>query len=238
MPIMGRGRSIRVPALIVSALWLAPLVAEAEYRFEDGVYLGPATTLTDWADTLTRAHDQRISLDACLDEYDACPARLKGMHLLVSKARALSRERQLRLVNRYVNKRRYRGDRSAEVDSQVAGEPVRLKSRWSTLTEFLQRGGDCEDYATSKYQLMRVLGMAAEDLRVVVVYDRQSRGYHAVLAARLEDGAAWLLDSDDSIHRGHPFGYRFVYALNENAIWDHESDAGLWSVIVQAEETS
>lgn len=220
------------------ALWLAPFVAEADYRFEDGVYLGPAATLTDWADTLGRARHQQLELDACLADVNACPGRLKGVHLLVAKARELNRERQLKLVNRYVNKRRYRGDRSAEVASLVAGEAVRLKSRWSTLMEFLQRGGDCEDYATSKYQLLRALGMPAEDLRVVVVYDRQSRGYHAVLAARLDDGPAWLLDSDDSIHRGHPFGYRFIYALNENAIWDHERDAGSWSDIVQAEEST
>jgi predicted transglutaminase-like cysteine proteinase len=235
---MGRGCDIRLPVLVAVLLLLAPLAAEARYRFEDGVYLGPARLLSDWADTLARAEAEAPVLTACLADRTACPSRLRGVHALVARARELTRQRQLRLINRYVNKRRYRGDRSAEVVSTVAEASVRLRSRWSTLTEFMRRGGDCEDYATSKYQLLRALGIPAEDLRVVVVYDRTVREHHAVLAARLEDGSAWLLDSDDTIHRGRPFGYRFVYALNETSIWDHQRDARTGAALVNAEETS
>jgi predicted transglutaminase-like cysteine proteinase len=161
--------------------------------------------------------------------------------MLVLRARALDPQQQVRLINRYVNRRNYRGDRTAESESALSNETVRLPSRWSTLKEFMRRGGDCEDYATSKYQLLRALDVPAEDLRVVVVFDRQTREHHAVLAVRMDDGGAWLLDSDDRIHRGQPFGYRFVYALNETSIWDHELDAELWSeltVTVNLEESS
>ncbi len=231
MPVMGRGNVVGAPALmlLLAMLVLAPTTSEADYRFGDGVYLGSATLLPDWADTLERARSQNRLLEACLADADTCAGYLRGIPTLLERARALSRERQLQLINRYVNKRRYRGDRSLKIESALSEETVRLPSRWSTLVEFLRRGGDCEDYATSKYQLLRTLGIPADELRVVVVYDRESRAHHALLAVRqAEDGSAWLLDSDDRIYRGHPFGYRFVYALNETSIWDHEVDADTW----------
>ncbi|HEX7034721.1 MAG TPA: transglutaminase-like cysteine peptidase [Pseudomonadales bacterium] len=237
---MGRGIAIGAAALIVTLALLTPNPAEADFRFEDGVYLGPATRLADWADTLARARKQQPLLDSCLADIDRCSRRLRGLHVLVARARDLTPEQQIRLVNRYVNKRSYRRDRWADVQSAVAGQPVRVRSRWSTLVEFMLRGGDCEDYATSKYQLLRELGFAADDLRVVVAFDRDSREHHGLLAVRRPDGDVWLLDSDDSIHRSHPFGYRFVYALNETSIWDHELGAETWSQILESspEESS
>ena len=64
---------------------------------------------------------------------------------------------------------------------------------------------------------------------LVVVWDRTTRAHHAVLAVRMPDAAVWLLDSDDSIHRNNPFGYRYVYALNETSVWDHELDDEAWA---------
>lgn len=235
---MGRGHVVRAPALILVLSLLAPVTSEAAYRFEDGVYLGSASLLPDWAATLARARAQQDGLQACLGDPATCANYLRGVGALLDRARALPRDRQISLVNRYINKRRYRGDRTLETTG-VSGEPTRLPSRWSTLVEFLRRGGDCEDYATSKYQLLRALGMPAADLRVVVAYDRQSREHHALLAVRREGGeAAWLLDSDNRIYRGRPFGYRFIYALNETSIWDHELDAEAWSQRTQLQEQS
>ncbi|MEQ8859201.1 MAG: transglutaminase-like cysteine peptidase [Pseudomonadales bacterium] len=234
---MGRGHAVRAPALILVLSLLAPSTGEAAYRFGDGVYLGSASLLPDWAETLQRARDQHPILDACVADAERCEGYLRGIPVLLQRARPLSRERQLQLINRYINKRRYRGDRTLEITSALSEETVRLPSRWSTLLEFLRRGGDCEDYATSKYQLLRALGIPAHDLRVVVVFDRASRDHHAVLAVRQDDdGAAWLLDSDDRIYRGQPFGYRFIYALNETSIWDHEVDGDTVFPVTQPQE--
>lgn len=235
---MGREIAVRAPALVLTLSLLAPLHAEADYRFEDGVYLGPARLMVDWSEALDRASRQRPVLEACLDSIDACEGSLRGLNVLVERARELSLEQQLRLINRYINKRRYRGDRSTHRYSELAEEDVLLTNRWATLVEFMRHGGDCEDYATSKYQLLRALGVPADDLRVVVVYDRTTREHHAVLAVRQPAGAAWLLDSDDRIHRGQPFGYRFVYALNETSIWDHELDQATWLELAKLEEAS
>ncbi len=92
--------------------------------------------------------------------------------------------------------------------------------------DFVRRGGDCEDYATTKYFLLRTLGFTSDDLRVLVVYDRRLRDYHAVLAVRSAPGSIWLLESDNTIQKGGLYGYRYVFAINEDSIWDHEGADG------------
>ncbi len=141
---------------------------------------------------------------------------------MILKGAVLAPDDQLRLVNRYINKRRYRQDRRQVVPSVANGGQARLRNQWSTLLEFLERGGDCEDYATAKYFLLREMGYAADDMRVVVSYDRSVREHHAVLAIRRDDGASWLLEIDNTIRKTRQYGYRFIYAVNENGIWDHE----------------
>ena len=84
----------------------------------------------------------------------------------------------------------------------------------------MRRGGDCEDFATAKYFLLRMLGVPAENMRIVVAYERRERGYHAVLALKHNSGAVWLLDTD-KIRRNSHSGYRYLYAVNENSVWDH-----------------
>jgi predicted transglutaminase-like cysteine proteinase len=61
----------------------------------------------------------------------------------------------------------------------------------SSLTTFASGAGDCEDYAIPKYVALRESGMAAADLRIVVVRDGNSGEDHAVVAARADGG--WLL---------------------------------------------
>jgi predicted transglutaminase-like cysteine proteinase len=63
---------------------------------------------------------------------------------------------------------------------------------WATpLMTFASGAGDCEDYAIAKYVALRQLGMAARDLRLVIVHDRQTGEDHAVTAAWFDD--QWLI---------------------------------------------
>ncbi|MGI9205057.1 MAG: transglutaminase-like cysteine peptidase [Woeseiaceae bacterium] len=197
--------------------------AFAGYRFDSPeTYLADASALPAWAHTLERHLGERALITDCLASEEACEGRLKGLRHVIQKGADLDPDDQLKLVNRYVNKRRYRRDRSKLSLSVAEGGQARLRNQWSTLLEFLKRGGDCEDYATAKYFLLRELGFRAEDMRVVVSFDRSVRAHHAVLAIRQPDGSSWLLESDNKILKSRQWGYRFVYAINENGIWDHE----------------
>ncbi len=201
--------------------------AGAPYRFDATGYLGAASLMPDWADTMIREADQAAALDACLADADTCPRYYRGLRHLLLKAEGLSPTRQLALVNSYVNRKRYKDDRTARLDSPLSTEQVKYRSRWATVEEFMRRGGDCEDFATTKYYLLRRLGFSAEQLRIVVTWDRGERGYHAVLAVRLDHGGeqeVLLIESDNTIKRGTRHRYRFIYSINEESIWDHEAN--------------
>ena len=204
------------------ALLLVSATASANYSFDSpGDYLAEATAWPAWAQNLERHTSERDAIRRCLQEESACSGKLKSLRTVLVKGAALDRDRQLRLVNRYINKRRYRVDRRQASLSVVPGGEAELRNHWSTLLEFLKRGGDCEDYAVAKYFLLRELGFPAEDMRVLVTYEKSVRDYHAVLAVRRDNGSSWLLESDDTIVKGNHRRYRFIYALNEAGIWDH-----------------
>ena len=193
--------------------------------------IATADALPSWAQTLNRITEQEDELSLCISDESSCVGRLKSVHHLIVRGSDLTLEQRVRLVNRYVNRfSRYRSDRRRDVP--VGDTTVRIGQEWSTLTEFLQRGGDCEDYATAKYQLFRLFGIPAEDLRVIVIYDRIEREHHAIIGIANVDGDAVLLDTDNQTYRRRPNMYQFVYALNEDYVWDYgvETTRLKWSV--------
>ncbi len=211
------------PKTLVILYLLLASPAFAGYRFDTvGSYLADASALPAWAHTLDRHSSDKTLLKDCLATKETCTGRLKGLRHVIQKGAQFDREDQLRLVNRYINKRRYRRDRSKLSLSAAEGGEARLRNQWSTLLEFLKRGGDCEDYATAKYFLLRELGFPAEDMRIVISFDRSVRAHHAVLAIRQPDESSWLLETDNRILKSRQPGYRFIYAINEFGIWDHE----------------
>jgi predicted transglutaminase-like cysteine proteinase len=218
---LARGRC----ALLIVLLTASAAGHAKYYQFEDGALLGTADMLPDWADMLSRRAAELPDFRTCLEDESRCDSRYLGVRHLLEKARPLPRQQQLALINRYVNKRRYRDDRSAELTTQLSDEPVKYRSRWSTPGEFLKRGGDCEDFATTKYFLLRELGVDSGRMRVVVTWDRRARGYHAILAVAQDNGEVWLLESDNHIYKRRHQDYRYIYAVNENAVWDHENPA-------------
>jgi len=201
---------------------LLPIAATAGYRFDTPeTYLAEAEALPAWGATLARHLEERFVIQSCLAAEEHCDGRLKGLRIVLEKGENLAPDKQLRLVNRYVNKRRYRKDRRQMSLSVAQGGQAKLRNHWTTLLDFLYKGGDCEDYATAKYFLLRELGFAAEDMRIVVSYDHSVREHHAVLAVRQDDDSSWLLEIDNTIRKSRQSNYRFIYAINENGIWDH-----------------
>jgi hypothetical protein len=66
---------------------------------------------------------------------------------------------------------------------------------WVTpLTLFTSNAGDCEDYAIAKYVALREIGIADEDVRLVIVHDNPNNQDHAVTAVRYE-GQWRILDN-------------------------------------------
>jgi len=224
----------------VLAAWLAAVPAWAgdPYPFDDSGYLGDAVLLPDWSATMARQRAQSGNLESCLTNRERCPLLYRGLGHMLEKAAVLPPEKQIKLVNFYVNTKHYRDDRSARLETPLADGPVRYPSRWATVEEFLHRGGDCEDFATTKYFLLRQIGFDIDQLRIVVAFDREANNYHAVLAVKQDDGEVLLLDSNNGIRTGGRHPYRFIYSINEKSIWDHEGLPALSQITLNHEEKS
>ena len=100
-----------------------------------------------------------------------------------------------------------------------------IKDYWSSPGEFFRQFGDCEDYAISKFLSLRILGVPAVNMRVVVVQDLNLKVGHAALAVFLWDGSTMILDNQiapvvraETIHHYQP-----LFSLNESGWWLHRA---------------
>ncbi len=190
---------------------------ETLYSFDTAEdWFAPAEHWSAWQDTLDQHEAQRYVISQCLNDDASCPKQLRGLRIVLLKGAELNPEQRIRLVNRFVNRQRYRDD---SVSSRSGAG-----NQFETLTSFLSKGGDCEDFAVAKYFILREFGVDAADMRIVIGKEPRRTEHHAMLAIRIED-SIWLLENDNTIRRnGGQDIDRFVYAINERGIWDHEKD--------------
>lgn len=210
-------RLTAVPVVLLAAFATSGAHGQSQYSFETpDDYLAPAATWADWQAVLDQHETERETIQLCVADEETCTKRLKALRHILVKGADLTLEQQVKLVNRYINRRRYIDDRVRR--SSLAG------NKFETLTEFLNAGGDCEDFAIAKYFVLREFGVPAEDMRIVVGKERRRSDHHAMLAVNGGD-KVWMLENDNRIYRnGNQDMTRFVYAINENGIWDHESE--------------
>lgn len=97
---------------------------------------------------------------------------------------------------------------------------------WATPVEFLQRGGDCEDFAIAKYTALRMLGVPEERLRLVILHDNVKNIPHAILAVYTDDGIYGLDNQIKTLVDANSEGrYRPIFSINQQGWWLH-SDPG------------
>lgn len=152
-----------------------------------------------------------------LRDGDCTERRLNRCHMerwlaFLRRIRSLPAAGQLREINRYAN------DKDYVLDIDNYG----LEDYWAIPREFFANGGDCEDFAITKYFSLRWLGYPREALRIVIVQDTNLRVPHAVLAvARGAD--VLVLDNQvpDVLKHGEVVHYVPVYSINEGSWWIH-----------------
>lgn len=169
------------------------------------------TAFKQWLSVMDRyASERKLEKEPCTDNPIICHIVEWKAHLNTLKG--MDRMSQLQDVNRYLNAHPYIQD--------IANWG--LPDYWETPKQFLDRNGDCEDYAIAKFYSMRALGMTDDVLRIVVLQDLNLRIPHAILVAYV-DGKPYVLDnqipqvvSADIIHHYRPF-----YSINEKHWWLH-----------------
>ena len=93
------------------------------------------------------------------------------------------------------------------------------QDHWASPAQFLENGGDCEDFALIKYFTLRQLGFDAQNMQIAIVYDIYSGTDHAFLTITYE-GEEYVLDNRDNITVAAPYKerYRPYYTFNENQL--------------------
>jgi predicted transglutaminase-like cysteine proteinase len=91
---------------------------------------------------------------------------------------------------------------------------------WTAPLATLVAGrGDCMDFSIAKYVALREAHVAAEDLRILIVWDGLARRYHAVLAAR--DKRRWLILDNRNTVLGEDVEFRNflpLFAISDQGV--------------------
>lgn len=174
-----------------------------------------------WLALRSRLDDDMVQLALCDGDRDNCasPAALKLL-AIVDQARSRDGRARLGETNRAINL----GIRAADDGSEDV---------WSSpLATFARGAGDCEDYAIAKLAALKLAGIAAEDLRIVVVRDLRAGEEHAIAASRL-DGHWLMLDNrrmamvEDDAARS----YQPLFVLYQSAVLKYVDEPVRFSMI-------
>jgi predicted transglutaminase-like cysteine proteinase len=180
-----------------------------------------AATAADQLAAITENHSRNLStfpksrgmLQLFAEELESCgPDQCKKpeWYAVIDRMRGKDRMAQLREINTEMNKRPYVTDRAN----------WNLLDYWATPLQFLQKGGDCEDFAIAKYMALRSVGVPVEDMRIVVLNDLNLGVAHSVLAVYV-NGNPYILDNQISkvVPASTVDYYQPVYSINESGSW-------------------
>jgi len=148
----------------------------------------PAGALQDkWLRLASKLDDDGVQIALCDGDREHC-ASDAALRLLTIIDSGRLRDGRARLgdINRAINLAiRPMSDLAQYGEIDVWTSP---------LVTFERGAGDCEDYAIAKFMALRQAGIAADDLRIVIMRDTIRGEDHAVAAARL-DGHWLMLDN-------------------------------------------
>jgi predicted transglutaminase-like cysteine proteinase len=166
-----------------------------------------------WHKALYHLENERPLYAFCDSGALRCPPKYLAWRALLQSVRDLTGREQLARLNRGINKLiRYRSDRDI----------FSVRDHWASPMEFLQTGGDCEDFTILKYASLLELGYSDDELRIAVVRDVERNLDHAVLAVATGDEVV-VLDSlqDRPVAHHRVQHYQPVYSLNRKGRWVH-----------------
>jgi predicted transglutaminase-like cysteine proteinase len=136
-----------------------------------------------WTELWSRVLADANSISICRVRNDLCSRAEHRFLSILDAGRKVEGRAQLGWINRAVNLAiRPMSDWAQYGYAQYWASPLQ------TLTS---EAGDCKDYAIVKFAILRQLGIAQEDLRLVIVYDNQRETEHEVVAVRQDQ--QWLI---------------------------------------------
>jgi predicted transglutaminase-like cysteine proteinase len=139
--------------------------------------------LAKWDGVTGEIRAESDVLARCRAHISPCPAAAQKFLAVIAEGRAHEGRARVGVINRAINM-------AIAPMSDLAQWGV--PDRWSAPLETLTTGrGDCEDYAIAKYVALVEAGVAADEVRLVIVRDLALEQDHAVVAVRLE--GEWIV---------------------------------------------
>jgi predicted transglutaminase-like cysteine proteinase len=236
MGIFGHSHAWRVVLLVWGMVWFGPaadltagtlispgamdLIRKSAEPFGLFVSKVSAGALREkWLGVERKLDDERVQLALCDGDRERCvsPAALQLL-AIVDSARAREGRARLGEINRAIN---------------LAIKPMTDMAQygqidvWSSpLVTFTTGAGDCEDYAIAKFAALRLAGMSADDLRIVVLRDTINGEGHAVAMARLDqhwltlDNRRMAMVEDSDVRNIRP-----LFVIDENDVMKYVDTA-------------
>lgn len=123
-------------------------------------------------------------------------------------------EQKLQYINGFFN----RWDSKSDYDNYAVEE------FWASPEEFLENGGDCEDYSIIKYLALRYFGWPEENLWILLLKENKTGNAHAALAAKTGEKTFILDNLSRPVYLLIPEAqylqtFTPVYALNHCGAW-------------------
>jgi predicted transglutaminase-like cysteine proteinase len=164
----------------------SPAMTLAEPFGLDAVPVEGGEILTKWSGVEADIRADNEILARCRENAALCPTSAQNFLAVVAQGQVQSGRSRIGVINRAINL-------AIEPMSDLAQWGV--PDRWSSPLETFTTGrGDCEDYAIAKYVALTAAGVAAEDVRLVIIHDVAVGQDHAIVATRL-DGKWIMLDN-------------------------------------------
>lgn len=167
--------------------------------------------LAKWAELQARILADERTLAACGSVNSPCPKAARRFLSIVELGRRHQGRARLGWINRAVNLSiRPMSDRAQYGYADFWASPLQTLS---------STAGDCEDYATVKYVVLRHLGIASDDLRLLIVRDDMRQAEHAIVAVRYEQ--EWLLLDNRTmamLNAGQSLHYFPLFVLNYQGV--------------------
>jgi len=175
------------------------------------------TAFTKWTAMFDR-------FDAALNTSNGEEA-MNGFKTQIEFLRGLPMNKMVAGVNDVVNRIPYVND------SNIYGQ----SDYWATPIEFMKNGGDCEDFAITKYVALRALGVPEERMRILILQDLQKNIPHAILVVYTDNGPVLLDNQIKSVTAADRVAhYKPIFSINRDGWWLHTKPKGNVTVVASS----
>ncbi len=169
--------------------------------------------LPQWVRVISHFAESKKAAKFCDRDIQNCKSQ--QMTLWRAKIQELAdtdKNTKIREINRFINKWRKVSDQ----------ENYNRDDHWATPLEFINLGGDSEDFAIMKYVSLKELGIPPSKMRIVVTNDVLRGTTHSILSVHIGK-RKYVLDSQNDTVLQEQFVKYYVpfYSVNETTRWAH-----------------